>query len=68
MSKPDLKQTIHDVSKLLARRAKLAKLMEHYTTQLCEMDAELCECMNNAVQTFGAQAGLDEDPVIELKE
>lgn len=65
----DLRKTVHEASKLLARRAKLAKLIHHYTGQLVELDAELCSCMTGAVQTFGPEVGLDDpDPVIELKE
>lgn len=61
--------TTKEVSKLLARRAKLAKLIHHYTGQLVELDAELCTCMTAAVQTFGPSVGLDDpDLVIEPKE
>lgn len=67
---PDqIRKTVHEVSKILAKRAKLAKLIHHYTGQLVEMDAEFCTLTTDAVQTFGPSVGLDDpDPVIELKD
>lgn len=66
----DIKHTVNEVSKLLARRAKLAKLIQHHTGQLVEMDEQLCACMTEGVQTFGPTVGLEGpiETVIEPKE